>query len=203
MPPLEFELFDRESLFEARKHKLIREAGSQFSQKGFHGTSMTNIASGVKITKSGLFHYVKTKEELLFLCYDHSVYSSEQCLKAANECQGSALDKLNQFIRQHLIQFEERGGYYVNLTELSALSEDKQKKLHNRAKKIDVALNKIIEIGIADGSIGFKNAKLAVHALEGTLNWIPQWYSKKGKQSINEITEDIIELFNHGLKTRN
>jgi TetR/AcrR family transcriptional regulator len=202
MAELEFDVFDRDLLFKARKRDLLREAGRQFSKKGFHGTSMTDIAKGIKLTKSGLFHYVKTKEELLFLCYEDAIISAEQCMNSAFEVDGSALDKISHYIRHHLGQFDQRGGYYVILSELSVLSEDNQKKLHKRAKNVDQKMFELVESGIKEGSIASINPKMALYAIEGALNWVPKWYSHSGGENINEIAEDFITFFTNGLKTR-
>jgi TetR/AcrR family transcriptional regulator len=202
MAELEFDVFDRDLLFKARRHDLLREAGRQFSKKGFHGTSMTDIAKGVKLTKSGLFHYVKTKEEMLYLCYEDAVISAEQCMNSALEVNGNALEKICHYIRHHLGQFDQRGGYYVILSELSVLSADNQKKLHTRAKNVDQKMLNLVKNGIKEGSIAKVNPKMALYAIEGALNWVPKWYSHNGEDDITEIAEDFITFFTDGLKAR-
>jgi TetR/AcrR family transcriptional regulator len=203
MASAEFDVFDRELLFKARKHNLLREAGRQFSKKGFHGTSMIDIAKGVKLTKSGLFHYVKTKEEMLYLCYEDAIASSEQCMLSAYELKGNALDKISHYIRNHLGQFDQRGGYYVILSELSVLSKENQVKLRKRAKNIDIKMFDLINTGIKEGSIADTNAKMVLYAIEGALNWVPKWYSNSGEKDINGVAESFIEFFVNGLKVRN
>jgi TetR/AcrR family transcriptional regulator len=203
MSNAEFDVFDRELLFKARKHDLLREAGRQFSKKGFHGTSMIDIAKGVKLTKSGLFHYVKTKEEMLYLCYEDAIVSSEQCMLAAYDLQGSALDKISHYIRSHLGQFDQRGGYYVILSELSVLSDENQVKLRKRAKSIDNKMIDLVNTGIKEGSITNINTKMVLFAIEGALNWVPKWYSNEGEKNINSVAEDFIAFFVNGLKVRN
>ena len=198
----ELNLFDKESVFKARKGVLLREAGRQFAQKGFHGISLTDIAKGVNLTKSGLFHYVKTKEELLFLCYEDAINSAEESMKAALEIDGDALDKLAHYVRLHLCKFDQPGGFYVILSELFVLCDENQNKIRKRARKIDQDMRQLVQSGIDDGVIGYSNARMAVYAIEGTLNWIPKWYSQKGKESIDEIAESFIDFFIHGLKSR-
>ncbi len=198
----EFNVFDREQLFKARKHDLLREAGRQFSKKGFHGTSMIDIAKGVNLTKSGLFHYVKTKEEMLYLCYEDAIVSSEQCMLAAYDLDGNALDKISHYIRSHLGQFDQRGGYYVILSELSVLSDDNQKKLRKRAKNIDNKMLDLVNSGIREGSIAKVDPKMVLFAIEGALNWVPKWYSNSGEKDIARVAEDFIDFFVNGLKIR-
>lgn len=202
MAQVDFDLFDREMLFNAKKQDLLREAGRQFSKKGFHGTSMTDIAKGVRLTKSGLFHYVKTKEELLYLCYEDAIASSEQCMQAAYELEGNAIDKISHYIQSHLGQFDQRGGYFVILSELSVFSGENQQKLLQRAKDVDKKMLALVEAGIEEGSIAAIDPKMVLHAIEGALNWVPRWYSSSGKKSIDEIAKDFIQFFIEGLRSR-
>ncbi len=47
------------------KEKILEEALGLFSQKGFYGTSMSNIAEKVGITKAALYKHFSGKEEIL------------------------------------------------------------------------------------------------------------------------------------------
>jgi len=202
MSEFELEVFDRASLHKARKRALLWEAGNQFAAKGFHGTSMASIAKGIKLTKSGLFHYVNTKEELLYQCYEDVLQSAEECLEAAEQAEGDALDKLSHYIRQHLTKLGKPGGYFAMISEIYVLEPEHQKVLRAKAKSADNRLLKLIQNGIDEGSIGYDNPRMAVYVIDGALNWIPKWYSKTGAESIDEIAEAFIQFFVNGLKQR-
>lgn len=202
MSDTELEVFDREALHRARHRALLREAGRQFAEKGFHGTSLVSIAKGVKLTKSGLFHYVSNKEELLFACYRDALRSAEECLVAAEATDGDAPAKIGHYLRSHLTRIGKPGGYFTILSELYVLAAEQQRELRDTARRIDARLRAIIETGIAEGSIGYDNPRMAVYAIDGALNWLPKWYSADGAESIEEIAEDFIRFFLDGLRTR-
>ncbi|KGE04372.1 TetR/AcrR family transcriptional regulator [Pseudohaliea rubra] len=196
------EVFDRDALNHARRQALLREAGRQFAEKGFHGTSLNSIASGVKLTKSGLFHYVRNKEELLFACYRDALLSAEECLTAAEDAGGDAPAKIGHYLRNHLSRIGKPGGYFTILSELYVLDAEQQKELRATARRIDARLRALIEAGIKEGSIGYDNPRMAVYAIDGALNWLPKWYSTDGAESIEEIAEDFIRFFLDGLRKR-
>ena len=202
MSDTELEVFDREALNRARRRALLNEAGRQFAEKGFHGTSLASIARGVKLTKSGLFHYVNNKEELLFACYRDALHSAEECLEAAEDTAGDAPAKLAHYLRSHLTRIGKPGGYFTILSELYVLNAAQQRELRDTARRIDGRLRAIIENGIAEGSIGYDNPRMAVYAIDGALNWLPKWYSADGAESIEEIAEDFIRFFLDGLRKR-
>lgn len=198
----ELEVFDREALNQARRRALLREAGRQFAAKGFHGTSLSAIAKGLNLTKSGLFHYVRNKEELLFACYQDALASAEECIVAAESAVGDAPNKIAHYIRTHLARLDKPGGYYALISELYVLEPGQQRTLRAKAKGIDNRLQAIIESGIAEGSIHCENPRMAVYAIDGALNWIPKWYSSTGSETTEEIAEDFIRFFLDGLRKR-
>ena len=56
----------REDLQKLKKAALIREAGRAFKAKGFHQTSLDEVAEALNVTKAALYYYVKGKRELLY-----------------------------------------------------------------------------------------------------------------------------------------
>ena len=46
---------------------ILQEADVLFSRKGYNSTSLDDISARLDITKTALYHYVKNKNELLFL----------------------------------------------------------------------------------------------------------------------------------------
>ena len=57
---------ERPRVASARAREIYVQASRLFVEKGYEGASMSDIAEAVKITKAGLYHFVKSKEDLLF-----------------------------------------------------------------------------------------------------------------------------------------
>src|SRR5438105_3626378 len=62
--------FGRVFSSDERKQMLIDTAARVFETHGFHGTSMNDIANELGITKAALYHYVDSKEQLLYEIHD-------------------------------------------------------------------------------------------------------------------------------------
>ena len=194
--------FDRQGMYYLRKRAILREAGQQFARYGFRSTSLDNIAKSLNLTKAGLYHYVDTKEQLLFDCYMDSLDAAERCVIDAAKLGTNGLDKLCRYIRSMFAMFDRPEGFFALLTEISALGEEHQKALRRKGRVVDHKLRSFIEEGIRDGSIRQCDPTLIEFAIQGALNWIPKWYSSKGRKDINQIIEDYIEFFTDGLRPR-
>ena len=56
------------------KKELILEAAAQIiRQKGFHATSMQDIADAVSLQKASLYHHVSNKQEILLLLLEQAL----------------------------------------------------------------------------------------------------------------------------------
>ena len=50
----------------ARRNELTREAARLFAQKGYHGTSIGEIAEALGVQKGSLYAHISSKEDLLY-----------------------------------------------------------------------------------------------------------------------------------------
>ena len=52
-----------------KRDAVIRTAARAFRARGYHNTSLDDIASELNVTKPTVYHYVQNKEQLLFECF--------------------------------------------------------------------------------------------------------------------------------------
>jgi AcrR family transcriptional regulator len=65
---------DRE-LTEMKQRLIVERASSVLFKKGFHGTSIRDIAAACDMSMGQLYHYISSKDDILFLMH---LYSQEQ-----------------------------------------------------------------------------------------------------------------------------
>jgi TetR/AcrR family transcriptional regulator, cholesterol catabolism regulator len=58
-------------LIHMKQKQIVEGAFSLFLQKGFHDTSTREIAEVCGISKGQLYHYIKSKEDIIFLTYSY------------------------------------------------------------------------------------------------------------------------------------
>jgi TetR/AcrR family transcriptional regulator len=193
---------DREGPRGLRRRAVLTEAGRQFARHGFRATTLDGIAKNLGLTKAGLYHYVVTKEQLLFDCYLDSLDVAERCMVRAGQDGKTGLDKLCRYIRGLFASFDRPDGFFVLLNEVPALSDEHQRQLRRKGRVVDQGLRSFIQQGIDDGSIRACDAAVVELAIQGALNWLPKWYSSSGRKDVGQIIEEFIDFFSHGLKPR-
>src|SRR4051812_25726300 len=99
----------------------MREAARLFRTKGFGDTSTRELGAAAGVQSASLYHYMDTKEDLLF---DICQQGNEMMFAAVTEAVEAAdtpLDAVKAAIRTHLrTALENRDVYLTTLSELRA-----------------------------------------------------------------------------------
>jgi AcrR family transcriptional regulator len=180
--------------------KIFAEAVRIFRQKGYHATSMQNIADAVGLQKGSLYHYISSKEELLFRIFERSTGALTQQLEEIIAAKDSPTDKLRRAIQAHLVALcEQLDIYSVYISERRALSGRYHAKVRAEGEKHARLLEQIIQQGIAGKDFRALDAKMAAHAILGMCNWLYQWYSPDGRLTPQQIAGIFSDLAVEGL----
>ena len=109
---------------ELAKKKIIKAAYKLFEEKGYHSTSMDDIAAEVGVSKASLYSYFKSKENILLITVDESL--TEPFIKIFKD--GKSVDAFKDYYHT-LAVFE--GLLHLNfvLTSLANISDDIKFKL--------------------------------------------------------------------------
>jgi AcrR family transcriptional regulator len=84
----------------ARRTELQRQAARLFAERGFHGTSMEDIAEAMGIQKPSLYEYVSSKQDLLDETARDGARAFHAALDAIDE-RAPAVEKLRRALRAH------------------------------------------------------------------------------------------------------
>ena len=189
--------FDREAQYRAKRQAVIRSAAGAFRRRGYHNTSMTDIAKSLGLSKAALYYYVKSKEEILFECHMLIYDAMEQAGKSVRGVGVSGLDKL-KVLYEAFVDLLTRDGLAL-LADVDSLKGDNQATVLKRRSRIERAVTRIVKQGIKDGSIRKADPRLHVYFFMGALNWLNVWYRPDGRLSGTIITEHFVRQMAHGI----
>ena len=188
--------------FEAKRDALLREAAASFNRKGYHGTSLTEIAVKLGVSKAALYTYVQSKDELLYYCHEAALDAAFAGLDEARKQGGTALDQLIGTLRNYLALILANQSSYVILLEEHALTAPHVKAVIRRRDRFERELRSLVETGVRDKSIVPCNPKLAVFAALGAINWVQKWYASGGAWSSAQLSAALTEMLERMLSTR-
>ena len=182
------------------RKEILKAAAQIFQEKGYHASSMQDIAEAVELKKGSLYHHVKSKQEILLALLDEALEMIIDQLEQINSQDLSPDLKLRQAMRSYLTFLaDNRSISSVLLLEYRSL-EPELKELHiPRRDQVERIWQEIIAEGISLGIFQTAHPALITKALVGVLNWTITWYREDGALSAPEIADHFSDLFYQGL----
>jgi AcrR family transcriptional regulator len=189
----------RTARYDAKLTAVLSASSALFAAKGYERTTVRDVAQATGMSLAGLYHYFKSKEELLFLI-QFRVFQS-LCGKL-REIIGKETDSqacLRRMIRMHLDYFiRHMNDLKVCSREIESLEGDFYQKVADKRKEYFDLTQSIFEM-ISNASGGSSaDSRLAALYLFGTLNWIYQWYRPGRDPDAEEMASQLAGVYLNG-----
>jgi AcrR family transcriptional regulator len=186
-----------------RKDQIYAAAERLFSERGYHATTMREIASELQIEGGSLYSHISGKQDLL---YQIVLRGSEQFLDAARAAYGMAEParvRLYELMRRHLaIIAESRPRAIVHFHEWRHLDEEHQATIRARRDKYEAYVREMLREGVAAGEFAPYDERVLGLQILSLLNWTYQWYTPGGTWNADELAERFFELLMRGMEPR-
>jgi AcrR family transcriptional regulator len=185
-----------------KRDAVIRTAARAFNARGYHNTSLDDIAATLEVTKPTLYYYVENKEQLLFECFCAGLEPVRAAFRDARASDQSARERLQAVLLRYAQAIASEFGWCMVRAEDQDLSDDMRAHVKALKSEIDQGIRRLLREGIADGSIAECDPKMTAFALAGALNWIAHWYRDNQPQSAAQVAAAFVALFENGLLPR-
>jgi len=187
---------------EVKREAVIRAAANAFNLKGYHNTSLDDIAAALQVTKPTVYYYVTNKEQLLFECFAAGLEPIRTGLREARSLEAPARERLNAVLRSYAQAVASEFGWCMVRVEAQDLSPEMSDHIKSMKSEIDQGIRRLIREGVQDGSIHPCDPKMTAFALAGSLNWIAHWYKENQSMTPAQIADAFITVFDNGLQPR-
>jgi AcrR family transcriptional regulator len=185
-----------------KREEVVREAAALFDQRGYHATSMEEIADAVGLRKPTLYHYFRSKDEILHGIHEQFI----DLLIARQERRAQTTMPPPQLLLEvmgDILELMEthRGHVRVFFEHRRELPEDEQAAIAAKRNAYERAVSETIERGVEQGDFRPVDVRLATLALFGVCNWAYQWYSAEGPLRSREVAYVFWDLLLNGLSS--
>jgi AcrR family transcriptional regulator len=193
----------RENLQEKRQteiqEEILRVAARLFAQHGYRAVTIDMISDDMGYSKSSIYYYFKSKEEILWRVFD-SIYGTYlSSAERARTEESTPAGLMHRLIHQHIVTVVEHHDWTtIFFQNESELSKERQRLIRSRKR----AYNQIFETAYADGvkSGVFRDIPphIAVNAILGMCNSVFAWYDELRTANLEEIVGHFLRLLAHG-----
>jgi TetR/AcrR family transcriptional regulator len=184
-----------------KRQEVLREAAGFFNFKGYHATSLTEIATSLGVTKAALYHYFPNKNSLLAACFEQAMEICFEALERGRKEGKNGRERLILTITFYVSQLLDELNCCVVLMEEQALEPGDRVKLVRQRDKFERALRALVKEGIEDGSVVPCDPKLAIFVLLGAMNWVAKWFKPSGAWTPAQVTVALGQIFERTLSS--
>ena len=194
-----------------RQHQLkfqaiLSEAAQLFNWQGSRATTLADIAGSMQLTKTCVYYYVKTKEDLIYQCYVSSCAMWLDHVQAANQLQGNGIEKIISLVKRHFYQYIDTlqgvGPHYALLSEISALDAEHAEDIMQRWSNIFADCQQMVEQGIDEGLIEDLDPAVIVTGIFSILQWFPVWLNRSHGANPEPVIEGELDILVNGLSAQ-
>jgi AcrR family transcriptional regulator len=172
---------------ERRRAEILHAALIAFRENGYHSTTLDDIAERLGVRKTALYHYFPDKDSILYECHRESLAEMARLIEESEGCCETAAERLAYLIREHVRVMTETLEGSPLAFEVPALAAERRAEIIEARDRYEKVLRGLIERGIAEGDFRKVDAKLAVFAILGAINWIARWYQPEGEVHAAEL----------------
>ncbi len=182
----------REQQREAKRNAVLSTAAQLFNEKGFHATSLDDIAARLNVSKPTLYYYVKNKDEILIACVRRGLEMMHEGIEETRKDGGSAIEQLMACMRTYTRIVTMDFGMCVIRIADDELPPKSRKELRRLKSGIDMEFRRLVVAGVEEGSIAPCDPKMTAFLIAGALSWIGRWYQPGGEYEPEQIADQFI-----------
>lgn len=185
-----------------RREDILREAANLFDQVGYHGVNMEMIAQAAGLKKPTLYHYVRGKDEILFLMQHAVIVGMREGITRRVEEGQEPLEILRGIYTDTFRQLRNSPGtvrsFFEHQRELTA---EQGKLIQKERDAFTRIVAQVIARGMDAGVITRSDPRLMALCFFGIVNWAYQWYRPERDPEPEAIAAQCFEIFARGMAT--
>ncbi len=189
---------DQRTDYDAKLEHILSRAARVFAERGFHRATIRDVAKAAGTSLSGLYYYVESKDELLYLIQHGAFETLLTKLDVELASLASPRERLERMVRIHL------GFFLDHMPEMKVISHEGASLSAPYVEDVRALKRRYATLvrGLIRGlrPDGLEvDERVATFALFGQLNWIYTWYRPGRDPDLEALTRDMCHLLLHGL----
>ena len=192
----------REMQREAKRNAVLSTAAQMFNERGFHATSLDDIAARLHVTKPTLYYYLKSKDEILLACVKKGMHMTLERIEATRAAGGNAVEQLRACMHVYADIVTQPFGMCLIRVGDEELPEPSRTELRRMKAEIDLAFRRLVAQGVEEGSLAPCDPKMTAFVIAGALSWIGRWYRPDGAYTPEQVAQQCVDTLMSGVLRR-
>lgn len=183
--------------YDAKTQNILDSAATLFAKVGYPNAKMQDIAKACGASKSMLYHYFPTKDDLLFAMLEEHLEKVIAGIEEVRIAPGSNKERFTAFVQVYAQKSAQSRRRHVSaMNDVKFLPKGLQAPLRDLERQVADLVASMLEA--QNPGLGSEVYKPYAMLLIGMLNWTDTWYKSSGAMKPQELSERISRLFLQG-----
>ncbi len=192
---------ERSAKWQRRRQLIVDTSAAVFAERGFHGTSTTELCEANQLGKGALYYYIGSKEELLAAIHDRvmdEVMAGAARVAEAGGTPPEQLARMGEALLDVIARYPDH--VWVFLHEFPALTGENAAQFRARRHEYEHAVESVIAAGVESGDFRPVDPRLTSRAWLGMYNYTYLWLKPGGSLSASEVAAQFADVFVKGIE---
>jgi len=172
------------------------------SERGYHGTSLRDIARASEVQIASIYYYFDSKQALLLRIMSQTMRELTAAVAAAIGEATSPAERLRAGLRAHLAFHADRAlEAFLTDSEIRALEPASRQTIVAARDAYEQMFHAILREGVAAGDFSVPDVKVMTFGMMATCTAVAGWFRPGGRLGIDTISDAYADLFLHGIST--
>ena len=187
--------------YDERKEAIVEAAAALYARRGFNGASVADLAEKCRTSKSLIYHYYQSKEDILFEVMISHVRALDEAARKAIAGEGAAALKLRRLAHAFMALYVGAADRHkVLLNELDNLDDKRRAEIVKTQRGLIEIVQRLL------GEIEPKLKKRAGESYAaamlffGMINWTHTWFDPRGPVSADAIADMAVDVTLDGIR---
>ncbi len=183
-----------------KREEIYEKTLELFIAEGYDKTPLSRIAGSLNLTKAGLYHYFKSKEELLFFIHEYNLKKDFIPILDAAEKIADPKKRITYFLKNYTEKaLTKNAAAKVLIHEIDRLGPEHKEIIKRTWRRaFDILFNAVSELE-ESGKINPVNKTFATFAAIGMCSWTFYWFDYQRRESAGELSDTYLKIFLKGL----
>jgi AcrR family transcriptional regulator len=184
-----------------KRRLLVARAAELFDEVGYHNASVEDVAEACGIRKPTLYHYFKSKDEILYSIHDEFIDLVIARQQARESLELSPAQELLEIMGDVLdLMATHRGYVRVFFEHYRELGEEQAAAIKVKRDTYEASIRAVFARGVESGEFRGVKVELSTLALAGMCNWAYHWFDPDGPLTSREVAYVFWDILTRGIR---
>lgn len=178
------------------RQAILEAAIERFTEVGYHGTSVRQIASAANLQVASMYHHYPSKQAILQAIMERVLSDViDRTRSAIKRADNGPTEQLRALMNAWvLFHTQRRGEALIGASELRSLDQDGLKRIVALRDEQESMFRSVIDAGVATGEFSTPHPREAARAVINMGRSVASWFRPEGPQSATILAAEYADL---------